>query len=239
MECPQDNHHDVSGTSVLIIGAGRFGARAARILSAAPHRPAVILVLDREAARLEALQDLCVETRIGDGIDLLIGNDPSLDPSSIIVPAVPLHLAFAWLKAYLYGKYDVRPLPVPRELHSQLPFTWPGNGDDLLVSYADFICPDDCPEPSDHCTVTGKRREVPLFGLLSQLEVPGYCVHIIRSRQLAPGVGGYPLGELWALRKKVMDAGGGRWLIGTACRCHGTLSAIDLALPGQNEIPLA
>ena len=228
MECPLDNHHTLSGKTVLIIGAGRFGRRAARILSTSPDRPALIVVLDRDPARLMALQELDVQTRLFEGVEFLVRNTPSLDPSSIIVPAVPVHLAFLWLKHYPYTKYDFRQVPVPVALKPHLPFTWPGSEGSLLVSYADFHCPEDCPEPPFHCTVTGKRRELPLYRLLSRLDLPGYGVHIVRSRQLAPGVGGYMVADLKGLSKRIEQSRRKRWLLGTACRCHGIITALEI-----------
>jgi hypothetical protein len=228
MKCPRDNHLGLSGSTILIVGAGRFGRRAARILSAGHERPASILVLDRDPARLRALQDLGVRTRVCEGVEFLIKNDPSLNPSSIIVPAVPIHLAFLWLKHYFVKEYAFEQCPVPGELKPQLPFTWLGNEGSLLVSYADFLCPEDCPEPPLHCTVTGERRKLPLYQLLSRLDLPGHGVHIIRSRQLAPGVGGYRVADLKRLSARIERSHRKRWLLGTACRCHGILSALEI-----------
>ena len=98
-----------------------------------------------------------------------------------------------------------------------------------MVSYADFRCPDDCPEPSDHCTVTGKKRGKPLYKLLGDIALPGFRVHVIRSRQLAPGIGGYSIGDLEGLRERVEGGGNSKWLVGTACKCHGIISAVEVA----------
>jgi hypothetical protein len=94
------------------------------------------------------------------------------------------------------------------------------------VSYADFICPDDCPEP-DVCTITGKRREKPLYELLRSLDV-GFRVHIIRSHQLAPGLGGYTVADLKRAAETLAGHRNGKWLVGTACKCHGILTAFEI-----------
>ncbi|MCF8062162.1 MAG: hypothetical protein K9M82_06575 [Deltaproteobacteria bacterium] len=113
-------------------------------------------------------------------------------------------------------------------MRQALPHTWIAGDGSLLVSYADFLCPEDCAEPEDGCTVTGEIRQ-PLYERLAALEVPGYEVQVIRSRQLAPGLGGYSAGDLRALQARVYDAPGrGRWLIGTACRCHGTITGLEV-----------
>jgi hypothetical protein len=89
------------------------------------------------------------------------------------------------------------------------------------------LCPEDCPEPEDGCTVTGEIRP-PLFGVMADLPVPGFEVHVIRSRQLAPGVGGYRIADLKALQGRVLGRPGVKWLVGTACRCHGTITGLEI-----------
>ena len=84
------------------------------------------------------------------------------------------------------------------------------------------------PKPETHCTVTGHRRGVPLYERLARLELHGYRTHIIRSRQLAPGVGGYPLADLITLLARLRSEPGSWWLVGTACRCHGTVTALSV-----------
>ncbi|MBN2126224.1 MAG: hypothetical protein JW821_18130 [Deltaproteobacteria bacterium] len=117
---------------------------------------------------------------------------------------------------------------MPETIRPHLPHTWKGGEGSLLVSYADFLCPDDCPEPADFCTVTGLKRDVPLYRRLENLEVPEYHIHVVRSRQLAPGLGGYRVEDLARLLARVKDGGKRKWLVGTACRCHGTLSAMEI-----------
>jgi len=226
MERHQDNDQPLPGNTILIIGAGRFGRRAAQGLNNGTLGP--IIVVDRDPASLKGIQLPRVKTKVSEGVDFLLLRQESLNPSDIIVPAVPMHLAFVWLTRYLYNTYHPSQVPVPEELISGLPFTWAGKEGSLLVSYADFRCPEDCPEPAHFCTATGKRREVPLHGLLGRMKPRGYGVHIIRSRQLAPGIGGYLAGDLETLLERVRNGVQKKWLIGTACRCHGTLSAMEL-----------
>ena len=123
---------------------------------------------------------------------------------------------------------------VPREVKRRLPFTWEGKEGSLLVSFADFTCPDDCPEPDGYCTVTGESREETLFGLLRGLDIEGYRVHVIQSRQMAPGLGGYDCLALSGLKKAILRPGGGNWLIGTACKCHGTITALAVSSGGSS-----
>ena len=96
-----------------------------------------------------------------------------------------------------------------------------------MVSYADFICPEDCAEP-DCCTVTGEVRDKPLYSLLSQLSVSDFKVHVTRSHQLAPGVGGYRVSALAEVADTLRKDKEGKWLLGTSCRCHGILTALEI-----------
>ena len=116
---------------------------------------------------------------------------------------------------------------MPDEILPALPHSWRGLPGTLLVSYSDFYCPDDCPEPSDHCPMTGEKRALPLYELLSRIVIPDHTTHVIRSRQLAPGLGGYKVEDLRNLLMKTSQQAG-KWLVGTACSCHGALTALNI-----------
>lgn len=169
-----------------------------------------------------------------DAARFLSQNFHMLDPSCTIIPAVPLHLAFEWATRRLAGMFSIRRIPIPDGVAHSLPHTWQGGHDSLLVSYADFLCPEDCPEPIDRCTVTGKRRGKPLFELLDGLDLPEYPIHVVRSRQMGPGIGGYNAGDLKELQDRILFGGKRKWIVGTACRCHGVLSAMELK-PRQHQ----
>jgi hypothetical protein len=213
----------------IIIGAGQFGSRAARILIQKTDSP--ILIIDLDQNRLDGIKVHPIERIVGDGIWFLIKNFDKLGGSHTIIPAVPLHLAFEWLKGYLedgYG-YKIKQINVPADLKKFLPHTWDGREGSLLVSYADFQCPDDCPEPDGYCLSTGEKREFPLFQRLSKVDLSDYRIHIIRSRQLMPGLGGYPAGDLKDLMIKVQKQKAEKWLLGSACSCHGVLTAFEIS----------
>jgi hypothetical protein len=224
-------NHPLPENSILIIGSGYFGERAARILSTKPELSLVLV--DQDQNQLEKITHPVLTKVVCDGVNFLSDHFASLNPSFIIIPAVPLHLAFLWLQKYIQANYNeaiVKGLDVPGAIKNQLPHTWDGLDGSLLISYADFLCPDNCPEPADHCTVTGEKRPKPLYGLLAELDLPGFQSAIIKSRQLAPGIGGYLVADLKELFEKITKRAEGTWLIGTACRCHGVLSAMHIQL---------
>jgi len=224
---PSFTYEQFPEEAALIIGAGHFGRRAARILSHVRHGHHPIFIVDRDKDGLNRIEDLAVEKIMCDGIGFLVDNFPLISPSNIIVPAVPVHLAFEWLlKSCLDDEFGIKQIDVPEEIKRFLPHTWEGNEGSLLISYADFCCPDDCPEPAGYCTVTGRKRDIPLYDLLSRLNLLDFKVHAIRSRQLAPGLGGYRAEELRKLISRIKQEAGGRWLVSTSCRCHGTVTAM-------------
>jgi len=215
----------ITEDTVFIIGAGHFGARAARIVCQQSNSP--VFVVDPDEIGLANLKDLRVKKILGDGIQFLIKNFHYLKQVNTIVPALPIHLAYEWLKGFLPGDMKIKKLHVP-ETNPPLPHAWPASDGSTLVSYADFLCPDDCPEPV-HCTITGEKREQPLYALLRNLHLPPFNLHIIRSHQLAPGLGGYKVEDLEETAKIVLGNKPGRWILGTACKCHGILTAFEIS----------
>jgi hypothetical protein len=216
---------EIPEEAILIIGAGHFGARAARLLSNESKAPLFIVDVDKKS--LSQLEDLPVKSIEYDGILFLVNHYHLLNPSNTIVPAVPLHLACEWVKGYLKSTRVINMIQVPDDIKPLLPHTWQGSEGSLLVSYADFECPDDCPEP-EYCTVTGERRDNPLHDLLSHVRLPGFKTHVIRSHQLAPGLGGYMVRDLTGLAELLSEAEKGKWLLGTSCRCHGIVTSIEI-----------
>ena len=216
---------DIPGEAVFVIGAGHFGTRAARLIRQNSDAP--IFVVDMDKNRLSDVAMLGVKWIECDGILFLFKNYHLMSPATTIVPAVPLHLAYEWLTRYFAGSCEVQKIGVPDEIKTRLPHTWSGSEGSLLVSYADFVCPDDCPEPV-FCTVTGERRKQPLYDLLGHLDLPGFHVHVIRSHQLAPGLGGYTVADLTGAAGELKKTDMGKWLLGTACRCHGMLTAFKI-----------
>ena len=212
--------------AIIIIGAGHFGQRAAALLNSAPRTS--LWIVDRDAKKLKTMGNMGPKRIAEDGVRFLARHFSHLAPSTFIIPAVPVHLAFEWLKAFKNHQGAIEQIPVPKGLALHLPHTWDGSEGSLLASYADFPCPDDCPEPANRCTVTGKKRGIPLYRLLAEVEIRGFSVQVIRSRQLAPGVGGYRVKDLKELLGKISEGGKRKWLVATACKCHGVITALQV-----------
>ena len=161
----------ITEDDVFIIGAGHFGARAARILSQKTDSSIFIVDLDKDS--LSMLDGIPVKKISCDAIPFLVKNYSIFNAGNIIVPAVPVHLAYEWLKGYLKGTYEIRKIEnakIFEEIKPLLPYTWPGSEGSLLVSYADLT-------RAEH--------------------------------------------ELTSYKK-------GRCLLGTSCRCHGILTALEI-----------
>jgi hypothetical protein len=165
-----------------------------------------------------------VETVVSDG-HAYLGRSLLEDKSfNYIIPAVPSHLAFEFILSRLEGFGAKRGRVPPL---SGLPNPVKGKTGDLYTSVADFLCPEDCPGPSPHCTVTRRRREKPLYQILKNLKGP-FESKVIISEQLSPGVGGFRLKALLASLEdiKKLKNSTSQVLISTASSCHAVTSAL-------------
>ncbi len=209
-----------------IIGAGKFGSRAAYVLNK-KDPSARIMIIDSDPDTLHQWKGR-VDTVLADGIAFIVRhlnkNDDMMMPDWII-PAIPIHVAFEWIRLTLNGRLDITPIAVPEKLASRLPNPVRGQEGELYVSHATSICPENCAEPPDLCISTGEPRGTDLYKLLEQMTVADHKSVIIRSHQLAPGVGGYQAQNLIQARSQV-GLSEGRVLIGTACSCHGVVHAV-------------
>ncbi|MDP2973099.1 MAG: NAD-binding protein [Deltaproteobacteria bacterium] len=208
----------------LIIGCGRFGSRAIETLLRKDHRAAIIVV-DKDEKALEKVSSFHVERIAGDGISFL-NQSLKKEGDTYIIPAVPFHLAFEFILSHLKllgGKRRKTPF-IPG-----LPNSMMGKKGDLYTSLANFLCPEDCPEPPRHCTVTREKRGKSLYKILEDLRGP-FESKVIRSKQLGLGVGGYLSEDLLKTVREIKKAGASDRLIliSTACRCHGVTSALSL-----------
>ena len=209
--------------SIWILGAGRFGRIAAERLRQR-HPKTNLLVVDQQPKRLmEIHETLHIAVHREDAIGFL--QQRPLAEDQWIVPAVPIHVAWLWLLQALEGTGVVRPLGVPTAVDEQVPNPHRAETGTLYASFATFRCPDACSEPEVICTHTGLPRTGNLFERLAQIQVPEFRVEVVRSWQLAPGVGGYR-GEQLLTAAANIQAGPSHWIVATSCRCHAVIDAL-------------
>lgn len=210
--------------SYLILGGGKFG-RLALARLAGQDAAASFLIVDRDPGPLAAVGDGLDSQQVqAEAIAFLVQHLKSDGRWDWIIPMVPLHVAYHWLlKGPLAGS-GWQPTAVPEALEHLVPTVQRGPEGELYLSRAQHLCPDDCAEP-EICPVTGESRDLAVHQELASLHLPGYQVKVIRSQQLAPGVGGYPPGQLLALARD-LDALTGTVLIATACGCHGVIHGL-------------
>ncbi len=206
-----------------IIGAGKVGSRAVNCLRKKDPDARIILV-DSNSDTLHEWKGQ-VDTVLADGITFLVRHLNKRDDMAVpdwIVPAIPVHIVFEWIRHTLNKRLDILSVPVPEKLDGLLPNPVRGREGELYMSYATFMCPENCPEPPDVCMATGKPRGTDLYKVLERVTLADYRSVVVRSHQLAPGVGGYQVQALLHARTEV-SLSEGRVLISTACSCHGVM----------------
>ena len=207
-----------------ILGAGRFGQIAVKRIRKHIRR-AEIIVVDEKPPE----SGLGAETLIcADGVAWLAQNLAPRSPVDMVVPAIPVHVVAGWLRRRLGDRFDSVPMDVPERWIAQLPNPMRGQTGQVYVSHADFICPDDCPEPAAICTHTGKPRPTDLFKLLAKVKLEAMVPIVVRSHQLLPGVGGIHPGDLFTALEKARAHFDRPLMIATACRCHGVIDFLRL-----------
>jgi len=211
-----------STESIWVIGGGKFGRRAVRLLHKATPS-AEIIVVDHEL-----IPDLPpdIEVVCGEGVEWLAEQCVSDSLVTKIIPVIPVHLAAEWLKMKLASDGGVLSSEeIPENLLQQLPHPIRVRPDKIVISHADFICPENCSEPDTLCSYTQQLRPPPLYTILETMDWGDLTPIIIRSRQFAAGVGGFYLKDLWNLLIRAKSLPEVPLLIGTACKCHGVLDS--------------
>lgn len=211
----------------LILGAGKFGRLALKRLAWQDER-ASFWVVDRAPQALAAARDLVraqVKGVEAEAIAFLVENLKGNGPWDWLIPTVPLHVAFSWLWQGPLAGRGWETLEVPEVVGHLTPLARRGVQGELYLSRATHLCPDDCQEPDTVCPVSGQPQGLPLHEELATLKLSDFQVRVIASRQLAPGVGGYPPRQLPALARE-LAAMEGKVLVATACRCHGVVHVL-------------
>lgn len=213
---------------VFIIGFGKYG-KLAQIQGRRRWEKARFWIIDpRPGSLMATVPELSQGIRVlSDGAQFLARFQKWIGDEDWIIPALPVHLAWKWLALNLKTVKGLSLVPPPENLGSDLPFHQ-SSSLGLYLSYADFLCPDKCPAPLHHCYKTKEKRDTPLWKFIAEQRGLKGSLGVIESRQLAPGVGGYPFGEL----KKILDLarkGPPPFFVATACRCHGVIHGLSWA----------
>jgi hypothetical protein len=219
---------------IWIIGFGKFGSMAVDRLERIYCNCHFVLV-DPVNARLIKARGPNRTLECADGVSYLLNNLYSEKGPDWIIPALPVHLFAQWIIAKLKS-ISLERIQTPIPAMKYLPNFIEGKNGDVYVSHADFICPDDCPEPPETCYVTGQKRKRNMYDLLNEIEVAEFLPIVVRSYQIAPGVGGYrPEQLLQALQQVSMTTTG--VLLCTACRCHGVITGLKARLLDSLQNP--
>ena len=209
----------------IILGAGHFGRRALLKCSNAYPDCTITIVDPNKHTLKNEIKSIPCEIICDDGISYLNTLPQStIDQATWIIPSIPIHVAFEWIARNLTR--PTRRVDIPETLLQQLPNALPGKKGTVYMSYATFRCPDNCPEPVDHCYVTKNPRNISLFEKLKGIHIEKFSSIVLKSTQILPGIGGFVFRDLLetlslveSLEKPV--------LLSTACRCHGVLDAFD------------
>jgi len=219
----------------LIIGAGRFGRLAWQRLQAL-HPRATFCLVDWDAEKLACVPPAPRTQTVAAPAAAFLTRVLEHPPwPKWIIPAVPIHLAWAWLLQSQGEGVSWQPVPVPPGWGEDLPWRQVGSNGEVYLSLATERCPDDCPEPAGRCSLTGALRSINLFEYLRRQQLPGYQTLVLRSHQLAPGVGGYRPAALLRLREEAYRAKE-RLILCTACRCHGVCHGLAKLTGREAEV---
>lgn len=213
-----------------IIGIGRFGQIA--ISRITRHYPdATLTAVDKRpgTTTTDSLTTVCAEATSWLA-KMLVKNAPV----DVLVPAIPEHVAADWLSLQMKNHgFMAKKIPIPDDWLLVLPHAIRGACGQAFVSHADFLCPDNCSEPNDRCTHTGKPRPADMFRLLAEVKLGDILPVVLRSHQLLPGVGGIYPADLWQALDVIRSNTGKGLMVATACRCHGVVDFIRFEKPGH------
>ena len=213
--------------SIWIIGGGRFGVKAGKMLKR--KNPDIdITIVEKNNNICNQTKKLSLKTVCMDGIAYLAKHLKGPDFPDWIVPAIPVHVAYEWIRIKLSEKYRLETIEVPDKLITTLPNPLKGKKSELYISNADFICPENCPEPDEMCTYTGEPRPRILHRFLESLHYNDFHSVVIHSRQLSVGIGGYKPRALFDALTEVTNYRT-PILLSTACRCHGVMHAFKIS----------
>lgn len=212
--------------SVWIIGGGKFGRRAAETIGGVDS-DADILIVEKDPSRCRALKNRGLRVIEADGIAFLKSRLVEPLQTPWIVAAAPIHVAYEWVRACLSGRVRIEPTGMPAGITGLLPNAMPGAEGQWYATNAAFICPLGCLESGRICSFTGRKRPRSMHAFIRSLPAPGVKILVVRSYQLAAGVGGLrPRDLLQTLRQ--IESSQTPLLLATACKCHAVLNSFKI-----------
>lgn len=211
-----------------IIGGGKFGLKTAKSLTKADAANNITIV-EKQKVVCRQLDRLEFENFCMDGVQYLERNLTSAHYPDWIIPAIPLHVAYEWIRAKISARHLIEDIDVPNDLVTALPNPIQGKTGQFFISIADFKCPAGCHEPEKICTYTDQARPMILYEFLKSVQLKDFTSIVIRSHQLAPGVGGYRPAALFDALSQISEMQA-PVLLSTACSCHGVMNAFNLSV---------
>ncbi len=212
-------------TTFWVLGFGKIGQMAVKKIKLTNHIHSNFIVIDNNSniSKLNGLKIIYC-----DAIDWLSSEMSNPRRADWIIPALPLHVFWEFLYKRLMKKYTIKSFFISRRIRSKLPNVIITNRGEVCVSYADGLCPINCPEPSNICFKNGEPRPTPMFKLLEQIKLEGIRHIGIQSEQLLPGLGGYSPKSFDLATNLILKYPKGDFMISTACKCHGIINFIKI-----------
>ncbi|MBS7288492.1 MAG: hypothetical protein KIH01_07035 [Candidatus Freyarchaeota archaeon] len=218
------------GSVNIVVGGGRFGCKAVEYLLRRSE-PFIVIDEDRNChvterfpllrIGLDAVDDIDLSKNylIEGGVESALIVVEKLKPKRVF-PTAPIHVAALLVKEkYNMGEWreavEFLTLRLPPSIVVSV-----GRATVVTSYNKNAMCQPACAAP-DVCPVTGFRRPHPMYELLKMAAPEGV---ILRSYQLEPGLGALDGGEL--LKALEMRGRGRKVVIGTACECHGVVTAL-------------
>jgi hypothetical protein len=218
----------------IIIGGGKYGCIAVEylrknrggfvIVDSDPNCLATKRFSLKPSAEIGAEGEYFLEGDISQVLELITRLKPEY-----VFPTAPIHVAAELVKS----KFEFAPWDevidcilanLPQSLVLQA-----GKGN-LIVSYnRDKDCLELCDAP-EVCPVTSKRKPCTMDKLMKFAYPEGI---ILNSYQLAPGIGALKGGELLEFFTQAEKKD--KFVVATACSCHGYFTALKKKLRGKPE----
>jgi len=185
---------------------------------------------------------------IGDAAEALVQLFSDGTVPKIIIPCVPFHFAARMLAVYLTRKgLNVQPGFEPLKLafeKAQLEGVETRLNQDCALAVASRMpfnlrCVSGCNQPQI-CPVTGRKLLNPMYDLMAETLSYGKVdfVRVLRSRLLAPNIGGFAGEELKQMLDLCIEKEPCTIALATSCNCHAAANVFRITSHPRNEMEL-